>query len=271
MFELVESKGVLYYKSNILKSKHAFSTRIGGKSELEHTKSLNIAFGHGDDEKTVLENLGLLANALQIDAKRIISVPQVHSNEVRLVSAEEAGQGTFNKAAFSCDGYITLENDLPLGVKTADCVPILLEGRNDAGEIVAVSAVHAGWRGTAAKIAVEAIKKLCDFGVREDNIYAAIGPCIDVCCYEVGIDFANQIAKKLGQNYEIKHIKTNGDGTRYADLKSMNLDILISCGVPKNNIDVSPLCTCCNPDLFYSHRRQKGIRGAHINVISKQR
>ena len=158
---------------------------------------------------------------------------------------------------------------MPIGVKTADCVPILLEARDEYGEVIAVSAIHAGWRGTALKISKEAVKKLCSLGASPQNIYVAIGPCIDECCYEVGGDFVDEIAEKLAQNYEIKFINKKENSSLYADLKGMNVDILLSCGVPRQNIDVCPLCTSCNPDLFYSHRRQKGIRGSHLNLISK--
>lgn len=269
MFELIEINGVRFFKSTLFRSKHAFSTRIGGVSRLSHTKELNLAYGLGDEAEIVRQNVMILANAVGIDAKNIISVPQVHSNEVRYVSTADAGGGVFRDAHFSCDGYVTEESGLPIGIKTADCVPILLEARDEYGEVIAVSAIHAGWRGTALKIAEEAVKKLCLLGASPQNIYVAIGPSIDECCYEVGKDFPNEIAEKLGQNYEIKFINKKENGSLYADLKGMNVDILLSCGVPRQNIDVCPLCTSCNPDLFYSHRRQKGIRGSHLNLISK--
>lgn len=269
MFELVNINGVCFLKSTRLKSNHGFSTRIGGVSELEYTQSLNLAFGRGDDEEIVRKNVEIFAQALGIDGKSIISVPQVHSNEVRMVSMADAGEGVDKKATFSCDGYATVESGLPIGIKTADCVPILLEARNDDGEVIAVSAVHAGWRGTAERIAEGAVQKLCLFGVEPKNIYVAIGPCIDECCYEVGNDFADKIAEKLGQKYEIKFISKAKNGSLFANLKGMNLETLLSCGVPRENIDISDMCTCCNPKFFYSHRRQKGVRGAHLNVIVK--
>ena len=269
MFKLINKNGVSFFRSTVLKSNHAFSTRIGGFSELEHTKGLNLAFGRGDTEETVLKNAEAFANAVGIDKSKIISVPQIHSSKVFLVTSKEAGAGVHKKAEFECDGYVTMENGLPLGVKTADCVPILLEARNDDGEVIAVSAVHAGWRGTASLIAKNAVDMLCELGANKEYIYVAIGPCIDECCYEVGIDFVNEINQKLGQNYENKHIKRKENGSFYANLKGMNVDILLSAGVPNDNIDVSEHCTCCNLDLFYSHRGQKGTRGALMSVISK--
>ena len=269
MFELINKNGVSYFRSTVLKSSHAFSTRIGGFSELEHTRGLNLAYGRGDSEETVRKNVLAFADALGIDGTKIISVPQIHSADVLFVTDKDAGAGVFEKAKFECDGYVTTEAELPIGVKTADCVPILLEARDETGKVIAVSAVHAGWRGTAAKISVNALDKLFSLGAKKENIYVAIGVCIDECCYEVGSDFANEINQQLGQNYENKHIRKRENGSLYADLKGMNIDILLEWGVPFENIDVSEYCTCCNPELFYSHRGQKGKRGAMMSVICK--
>lgn len=269
MFDLVEKGGVRYLRSTNIKSIHGFSTRVGGVSTMEHTKHLNLAFGRGEDDATVLQNVKLFADAVGVDADKIISVPQVHSNEVRLVCESDAGEGVSRRATFSCDGYYTQAIGLPIAVKTADCVPILLEARDGHGEAVAVSAVHAGWRGTAMKIVGVAVDKLCELGVEPTNIYVAIGPCINECCYEVGEDFPNQIKEKLGQSYENKFIKRKENGSLFADLVGMNLEILKSRGVPMDNIDASGLCTFCDAELFYSHRRQNGIRGSLMSVISK--
>lgn len=269
MFELINKNGVFLLKSTVLKSNHAFSTRIGGISELDYTKGLNLAFGRGDDENIVFSNLNIFSNAVGFNAKKIISVPQIHSDIVMKVTLTDAGAGYFKKNEFSGDGYATDESDLPIGVKTADCVPILMEARNDEGKVIAVAALHAGWRGTAAKIAEQGVMQLLSFGAVIENIYVAIGPCIDECCYEVGNDFAEQIEIKLGQNYKNKYVCKKENGSLYADLKGMNFEILTSLGLPKENIDVAEYCTCCNAELFYSHRRQKGIRGSHLSVIIK--
>ena len=269
MFELVNKNGVFLLKSTVLKSNHAFSTRIGGVSDLEHTRGLNLAFGRGDDDATVLHNLEIFSSALGIDPVRVISVPQIHSNIVKEVDDEDAGRGYYYLNGFSCDGYVTKENDLPIGIKTADCVPILLEARNEKDEVLAISAVHAGWRGTAEKIVENAVLKLCKLGAQKERIYVAIGPCIDECCYEVGNDFAEQIEEKLGVNYKNKFVLSKPDGKYMANLKGMNFEILTSLGVPAQNIDLCSYCTYCNEELFYSHRRQKGIRGAHLSVIVK--
>lgn len=269
MFTEINKDGVLYLVSDKLKSKHAFSTRVGGVSREEHTRSLNFAFGKGDSEETVLENYRIFANALGIDAKKIISVPQIHSNDVRLVRETEAGFGVVKESPFSCDGYVSTVDGLPIAVKTADCVPILLEARDGDGKVIAVCATHAGWRGTVDKIAEVAVEKLLSLGAERENIFVAIGPSIHRCCYEVGEDFAEEISEKLGQSYENKFITRHTDGKLFADVAGMDKEILLSCGVPRKNIDACEMCTFCNGEYFYSHRRQRGKRGALLNLICK--
>ncbi|MBO7250802.1 MAG: laccase domain-containing protein, partial [Clostridia bacterium] len=160
MITVNAKNGVQYLRSDIISARHGFSTRIGGVSRAEHTSSLNLAFGRGDNREIVLQNLSLFADAVGFDAGKCISVSQIHSADVRFVTEAEAGQGYFAPESFSCDGYVTNVPGLTIGVKSADCVPILMEGRDKSGKILAVGAVHAGWRGTVSGIAVECIKKL---------------------------------------------------------------------------------------------------------------
>lgn len=267
MISLKEINGVKFLQSDLIRSRHAFSTRIGGVSDLPHTSSLNLAFGRGDADETVLENIRLFSEAVGIDGKSIISVPQIHSADVRVVSRDEKGYGVHKTSPFSCDGYVTREKGVALGVKTADCVPILMEARNEKDEVIAVCAIHAGWRGTVAKIAKVGVERLLSFSASAEKIFVAIGPCIHRCCYEVGEDFCREVKEKLGRNYDNYFMIASKDGKLYADLTEINLKILISCGILKENIDVSDLCACCNTDLFYSHRASGGIRGTMMSVI----
>ena len=165
--------GVGYYYSTLLKSKHAFSTKIGGVSTLPETAALNLAFGRGDDEATVLQNLRLFADAVGVEAACVISLPQVHGTDVLRVTEADAGRGYAKPADGVGDGYMTTEIGLPLGVKSADCVPILLEARDASDCVQAISAVHAGWRGTASGIVLHAVKALRD-ACPNAEIYAAI-------------------------------------------------------------------------------------------------
>ena len=131
----------MFVKSNILRSPHAFATRQGGISENEHTKSLNLAFGRGDEDETVLKNLGIFARDVGFEPERVVSLPQIHSDRIFTVTSDNCGEGYYiRKGIESGDGYVTSERGVVLGIKTADCTPILFEAEK-GGEIIAVGAV----------------------------------------------------------------------------------------------------------------------------------
>lgn len=268
MFRLVKSEGgAEYLISDTIPCRHGFSTRNGGVSSLPHTSSLNLAFGRGDDDETVMKNLRIFAGAVGFDAEKTVSVPQVHSADVRIIRKEDAGLGYTRNAPEGFDGYVTADSDIPIGVKTADCVPILFASVR-AGEVVSVGAVHAGWRGTVSGIASECVKKLIGLDARSDEIRVAVGPCIHPCCYEVGQDFFDKVCEIRGDTFAHEFISCR-DGKLFADLTGMNVRILTDAGIPRENIDVCTLCTCCHPEMFYSHRYTGGKRGTMCSVIVK--
>ena len=258
-------------KSKILRSAHAFSTREGGVSSLEHTKSLNLAFGRGDNDEVVLKNLEIFAEAVGIDPHGIISVPQIHSNIIHKVGRVDAGEGYYKRRDVrEGDGYITDEKGITLGVKAADCVPILFEAEKD-GEVIAVGAVHAGWRGSVAGIAVKCVRMLCEeYGVAPNGIRAVIGPCIHKCCYEVGSDLREAVEQRLGSAVADLFVipKTDVENKYFCNLVGLNRHLLLEAGIVPENLEVVDLCTCCHPELFFSHRFSKGKRGTMLNVIS---
>jgi polyphenol oxidase len=143
------------------------------------------------------------------------------------------------------EGDALLEN-MPGGVvavKTADCIPVLLVDER----LRAVAAVHAGWRGTAAKIAVRAVEAMRErFGTRVEDLHAAIGPGIEKCCYEVGPEVAAQFG---------------GQGRAYLDLTAENRRQLEEIGVTPPRIYASNLCTMCRVEEFHSFRRDHEAAG----------
>ena len=259
---MTDMTGCSGFCADLLKSPHCFSTRIGGVSELEHTSSLNLAFGRGDPPETVIENLEMFADSESFDPLSIVSVPQIHSDKVIEVDASHRGLGYYREADFSCDGYVTRCADVTLGVKTADCVPILLEARDENDEVIAVSALHAGWRGTAKRIAERGVEALVRLGAAPERIFVAIGPCIGQCCFEVGQECRDELAK-----IDESLIKEGREGKYFPDLAALNKRVLEQSGVPSKNIAVLGLCTYCEEELFYSHRRQNGMRGSMLSVI----
>lgn len=261
----------MFIKSKILRSAHAFSTREGGVSSLEHTKALNLAFGRGDSDEVVLKNLEIFAEAVGIDPHGIISVPQIHSDIIYKVGRADAGEGYYKRANIrEGDGYITDEKGITLGVKAADCVPILFEA-DKGGKVVAVGAVHAGWRGSVAGIAAKCVRMLCEeYGVAPKDIRAAIGPCIHKCCYEVGQDLREAVENRLGGEVADLFVvpSTCVEDKYFCDLVGLNRHLLLDAGIIPENLEIIDLCTCCHPELFFSHRFSKGKRGTMLNVIS---
>jgi YfiH family protein len=235
-------------------------------SEKEHTSSLNLAFNRGDDDEIVLENLRRFGEAVGFDPKTVISLPQIHSTNVIDADISMGGEGYFKPPHTSCDGYVTTQKGVVLGVKTADCVPIILEAEDENGNVIAVSALHAGWRATVGGIAAQGVLALVEKGAKVSHIRAAIGPSIGACCFEVGDDFVSTVIEVRGTDFAGKFISDRA-GKKYADLKAMNFDILKKSGVSAENIDVFGECTYCLENKYYSHRRMKGQRGTQLSVV----
>jgi len=271
MERIIAENGVVYYRSELIPCIHGFSTRLGGVSTLPHTSTLNLGVDRGDDIETVLKNLSLFSEALGVDAQSVISVPQIHSVKIRVVTEEHCGEGFYRDATDTCDGYISKSADISLGVRTVDCVPLLIYAPPRGSFCGAVSALHAGWRGTANGIAKKAINMLCDMGADAKDIRVAIGPSIGGCCYTVRSDFYDSFITMAGKDITEEFVISRGSSEWSADLKGINRKMLTDCGVLPTNIDVSDACTCCEPNEFFSHRYSKGIRGTMLSVISKKK
>lgn len=238
---------------------HCFTTRLGGVSA-GHLASMNIGTHRGDSPENVAENYQILGQALGFTAADLVLTQQTHSDIVRTVTRADAGKGLSHDVYPVCDALITDSPEVALAVFTADCTPILLQDRTTG----AVGAVHAGWRGTAMGIAAKTVEAMvCAFGCRAENIHAAIGPNIAQCCFQTDVDVPNAMISALG---DAAHAYIRADGSKfYVNLKELNALWLKRTGVV--HIEISPLCTACRQDLFWSHRRmglQRGSQGAVI-------
>jgi YfiH family protein len=166
---------------------YGFSTRRGGLSTAycsdegqDNLGELNLGFTEEDDRETVVRNRRLLAEAVSGSANTpLVDLKQIHSNLVLLACAADADRERPRKG----DGLMTGEPGLLIGVRTADCIPILVADRKRR----TVAAFHAGWRGTVHRIVESGIGRLrLQFGSRPEDLVAAIGPGIGPCCYSVG-------------------------------------------------------------------------------------
>lgn len=241
---------------------HGFTTRLGGVSEGIYA-SLNLGINRGDDPASVRENYRRVCAALGVDMGKLVFSCQVHRDVVRPVSLDDAGKGLDRPVDYEADGLITDVPGITLVVFGADCATILL---CDPVRRV-VSAVHAGWRGTALGIAARAVESMVrDYGCEKKNILAAIGPCISQCCFETGQEVPEAMREALGEE-AIPYLRETGEGKALVDLKGLNTLWLRRSGVLATNIDISPDCTLCRPEKYWSHRYTGGERGSQAALI----
>ena len=247
-----------YLTAEGITTAHCFTTRFGGVST-GHLSSLNIGMHRGDDPENVAKNHEILASTLGYDVKKTVLSHQVHSDMVRIVTADDC-LGLDHHAYPECDGLITNTPGIALVVFTADCTPILLHDPVTG----AVGAVHAGWRGTAMDIAGKAVKAMKSaFGCESKNIRAAIGPNISMCCFETNGEVPAAMVETFGRA-ATKYIRPD-DEKHYVNLKEINRHALERAGVA--HIEISDACTACQHQRFWSHRITRGERGSQGAVI----
>lgn len=259
---IVENKGVYLIKFKNIEDtgcvRHGFSTRLGGVSKPPYD-TMNFSFSKGDDHGCVVENYKRFAGALEMDYTRIVCTKQTHTTNVRVAGLEDMGKGVLRKKDYTdVDGLITNVKNLPLAIFYADCVPLMFV---DANKKV-IGASHSGWRGTAGKIGKKTIQRMHEvYGTDPADVIAAVGPSICQNCYEISKDVAEVFMEAFDREAWADFLIDKGNGKYHLDLWKANVYGLMEAGVPRKNISVTDLCTCCNSDLLWSHRKTGGIRG----------
>ena len=242
---------------------HGFTTRQGGASEGIYA-SLNLGLNRGDDREKVLENYRRVCDAFPVDINKLVLAVQVHEDAVRQVTAEDWGKGLDRPQDYRADGLITDVPGTTLVAFGADCLTALLYDPVHR----AIGAVHAGWRGTAKGILARAVEAMTGaYGTCPGDLLAALGPCISQCCFETNEDVPNAMTAALDGD-ALPFIREKGEGKFLVDLKGLNALWLRRSGVPEAQIDISPDCTLCKPDKYWSHRYTKGERGSQASLIS---
>jgi YfiH family protein len=249
---------------------HGFSTRVGVEK--------------WDTSEAVAANRAKLLKAVGAAKMSLATLRQVHSDVAHVVCGVEDTAKTPRPA---CDAALTKQAGVLLSVQTADCVPILLA---DSKRRV-IAAVHAGWRGTLARIVVKTLGRMQqEFGTRPQDVVAALGPAIGGCCYEIG----PEVAKEFASQFEKAAEWFDGQFTPQAegelqtwlpwltmmppghqpeperaklDLRAANRWQLVDAGVLPKKIAVSGLCTKCRADLFFSYRRDGAGTGRLMAMI----
>ena len=221
-FDEINSKKIL--KSTLIKNAEVFFTT---KESFIKTKDESLF-------NAVRKNKKDICSCLKIKEEDFISPEQTHGT--RVCSADKTR--TFPDT----DALIITNPKRAVYLNYADCTPVILyDIKNNKGAII-----HAGWRGSAAKICVETLRIMES---NPDDIFALIGPCICFECFETGSEVINALEKTVKNKNGLFREK---NGRMYADLKNINARQLKEQGV--KNIDICPYCTCCNNDLFFSYR-----------------
>ena len=261
MFHTIQHGTLEYLTADALcGSVHCFSTRFGGVSE-GALASLNLGTHRGDKPEHVRENYRILGAAVGFSPEETVFTRQEHTDLLLRVGKQNRGTGLEREQTAVCDGIMTDEPGVALVCFGADCTTLLLFDPVRQ----AVAAVHAGWRGTAQGIAYKAVLRMrAEFGCEPGDIRAAIGPCIGNCCFEVGPEVPEAMRLALGPAAEAA-IEPRGEKF-HVDLKQLNRLWLKRAGVTA--VDVSPDCTMCRPDRYWSHRVTGGERGSQAAIIS---
>lgn len=255
-----EKNGVKVLVSRVLEEKgfaNGFSTRTGGVSDFPEN-SLNLAGYDEDSAENIAENRRRFLSVFDRDFT-LASCWQIHSADVRVVkNLTDAKDGDHKMDALVSDVRGVL-----LGVKTADCVPVLL------GDVKtnAFAAIHAGWRGTVQSIVLNTIEKMRTlYDTNPRDLIAAIGPAATCQNYEIGQDVIDEFSRNFPNS---AHLFTpTKENHALIDLHTANKEQLLSIGVLPENISVAPLCTMERTDLFFSYRKEKKIYGKTGRLMS---
>jgi YfiH family protein len=237
--------------------RHGFSTRLGGVSAGPFA-TLNLDRSVGDEDSRVGENRARFAIMLGLSVPvEIVQVQQVHGT--RIVGHREA-KGS------SADGITADEPGVLIGVRTADCVPILIAALDGRGRPERVAAVHAGWRGATAGILAEAVHALIAQGCDRSRLHFALGPAIAIEDFEVG-DEVIEAARRSVYGKEPPAVR-GPNGRWHLDLLALLERHLAGAQIDPARVDRVRGSTYSEPALFFSHRRERGHTGRHISAIA---
>jgi polyphenol oxidase len=230
------------------------TTRNGGISAGPYA-SLNLGLHVGDEDKAVLENRRRVAEALGAEPGDLVFCDQAHGREVHIVSSGDRGRGSLSlaDAIGDTDALVTTEPGIVLVVMVADCVPIVLY--DPVAHVLAC--VHAGWRGTVARVSEAAVAAMCALGASPENMIAGLGPAISPDRYQVGDDVVRAAKEGLG-GAAAEVIRPDGTGKWLFDLWAANRIVLGAAGLPDDQMHVAAVPTgSSGPGLFFSYREAR--------------
>ncbi|MGM0844519.1 MAG: peptidoglycan editing factor PgeF [Bacillota bacterium] len=227
-------------------------------------QSLNMGLHVNDNEIHVNKNRRTVADRIGFPLETWVCTEQTHGNNIQWVTQSHSGIGSqkFSESIDDTDGLITDQPNLLLTMCYADCVPIYF--LNPKSRLIGIA--HAGWKGTVLNIAGKMIDEFKKYGANPNDIQVAIGPSICGNCYQVDDRVIDKVEKLLEDCNE-KPYNLKYEGQYQLDLKKANYLVLINNGVPSSNISISRLCTVCEQEEFFSHRRDNGMTGRIMSYI----
>lgn len=260
--ELKEKNHVPYIQFKNLSAtgivKHGFSTRKGGVSTGIFS-SMNLNFKRGDDPDAVMENYRRMAAALNMRVEDMVLSDQTHTTNVRVITEEDRGKGILKPQDYSdVDGMITNVPGIVLVTSYADCVPLYFV--DPVRKAIGLS--HSGWKGTVGHIGQKTVWKMHEvYGSEPKDIVAAIGPSICQSCYEVSDDVAEAFRANFTADEAADILLDKGNGKYQLDLWKANEIVLLEAGIQKEKLQITDICTRCNPEYLFSHRIMGNERG----------
>ncbi len=218
----------------------------------------SMALHTGEDKETILSNRLKLSEYFGDDCHYATAL-QTHSDVVHVIDTIDDRGWESGEGLVEADALITNLPNIALTVLTADCVPILLYDPISK----AIGVVHAGWRGTQQRIVAKAISKMQElYGTKASDTIVGIGPSIGGCCYEVGSEVADNFSEYP------ESVSTNSNGKSQLDLKSINRAQLLDSGIKSVHMEVTPICTACQSDRFFSYRKEQGCSGRFVSALA---
>lgn len=260
--ELMEREGVPFLQYRILQKEaavvHGFSTRLGGVSSGD-SASMNLSFNRDKSRSAVEENYRRIGKAVGFKPEQAVASHQTHTTNIRLATEQDKGKGVTRPADYTdVDGFITDTPGIMLVTSYADCVPLYFYDKKNQ----AIGLSHSGWRGTVNRMGKVTLQRMKDaFGTRPEDVICCIGPSICQDCYEVSADVIGQFQESFDEKDLNALYYRKENGKYQLNLWEANHRILLQEGVPEEQIAMPDICTCCNPELLFSHRASKGRRG----------
>ena len=248
---------------------HGVTRRVAGLGRAHG----NVGFSTPRDREDAWAMRQGWCAALGLAPDRLVTLGQVHGNDVHMVTAVHAGRGAVPGSIpiGLGDALVTNQAGLVLMTLHADCQPILFVDPGAGRRGPAVGVAHAGWRGTVADVAGATLALMATaFGTRAEDVRVCLGPAIGRCCYVVGEDVMSAWREQAGSDADAA-IEPSGERYRFS-LNAANSLLLDRAGVRTANVEVNAICTRCNGDHWFSHRGQgphTGRFGAMVAILGE--